>query len=202
MEVIAARVSRHIGNRSGCETPRGREIPAVDFDHSNRFKLAVIDSPASVAAEAYRTLRTALLAMWQRHPTNAGLVAATPGGLSGNGSDPVVPPLKVLLITSPGPAEGKSVTVANLAAVLAETGKSVIALDADFRRPTLNKYLGCSSSTPDLLTLGKDCTRDQVWGALQENEGSRCEVARHDPESDCTWGISGDQSAKAVVARA
>jgi capsular exopolysaccharide synthesis family protein len=43
---------------------------------------------------------------------------------------------KVLLITSTGPQEGKSSTIANLARVLAAAGDRVLVLDCDLRRPT------------------------------------------------------------------
>lgn len=43
---------------------------------------------------------------------------------------------KVILITSTGPQEGKSSTVANLGRTLAQTGERVIVIDCDLRRPT------------------------------------------------------------------
>ncbi len=46
---------------------------------------------------------------------------------------------QVYLITSPGPTEGKSTTVANLSAVMAEAGQRVIVVDADLRRPSLHR---------------------------------------------------------------
>ncbi len=48
-------------------------------------------------------------------------------------------PAKVILVTSPSPAEGKSFVVANLAVTLARLGKKVIAVDADLRRPDLHR---------------------------------------------------------------
>jgi polysaccharide biosynthesis transport protein len=46
---------------------------------------------------------------------------------------------KIILITSPGPSEGKTTVVQNLGIVLAETGRKVLLVDADFRRPHLHR---------------------------------------------------------------
>ncbi|GAC1324340.1 MAG: hypothetical protein NVSMB22_13020 [Chloroflexota bacterium] len=48
----------------------------------------------------------------------------------------------VIVITSPGPQEGKSTTASNLACVLAESGQRVSLLDADLRRPSQHKIFG------------------------------------------------------------
>jgi len=49
---------------------------------------------------------------------------------------------KVILVTSPGPAEGKTTVIQNLGIALAETGRRVLLVDADFRRPHLHKKFG------------------------------------------------------------
>ncbi len=49
---------------------------------------------------------------------------------------------QVIQVTSPLPGDGKSTIVANLAVTIAKSGKSVLVLDADFRRPSLSKLLG------------------------------------------------------------
>ncbi len=54
--------------------------------------------------------------------------------------------LDSLLVTSPSPHEGKSLTAANLSIALAQTSQPVILVDADLRRPHLHKLFGLSNS--------------------------------------------------------
>jgi non-specific protein-tyrosine kinase len=51
-----------------------------------------------------------------------------------------------LLVTSANPSEGKSVTAANLAVVMAQAGGSVLLVDADLRRPTQHKIFELSKN--------------------------------------------------------
>jgi len=51
-------------------------------------------------------------------------------------------PLHQLIVTSGGPAEGKSFTAANLAIVMAQSGLRVILVDTDLRRPSLHRMFG------------------------------------------------------------
>lgn len=84
-----------------------------------RLRLVVVEAPRSRAAEAYRSLRTNLLS-----------------AEFGRG------PLQHILVTSAQPREGRTTTVANLAVVMAQTGRSVLAVDADLRLPRLHALLG------------------------------------------------------------
>ncbi len=81
-------------------------------------RLVTVLDPTSAAAEAYRTLRTNLL-------------YAT-----------VDTPPKVVVLTSPGPREGKSTTCANLGVALAQADESVLLIDCDFRRPVIHGIFG------------------------------------------------------------
>ena len=60
-----------------------------------------------------------------------------------------------LLVTSAGEKEGKTSTVANLAYTMAQTGKSVLMIDADMRKPSLSRLIP-SNESPGLTGLLSD----------------------------------------------
>jgi non-specific protein-tyrosine kinase len=85
-------------------------------------KLITLHQPRSPAAEAYRMLRTNLQFSF------------------------VDDPLRVLVITSCSPGEGKSVTASNIAVVMAQSGLRTILVDADLRRPIIHEIFVVSNS--------------------------------------------------------
>lgn len=89
---------------------------------AEKTRPAVTARPRSDVAEAYRSLRTSIL-------------LASPSG-----------PPRVLLVTSALPQEGKTTTSVNIALALAQHGKRVLLVDADLRRPGLDKAFGFSAS--------------------------------------------------------
>lgn len=114
-------------------------------------------SPA--IAEAYRTLR--------------GTVTASTRGTGA----------RVLLVTGSSPSEGKTTTAINLAASLSSTGRRVILIEADLRRPAISRALSIeprrgvvgvlieSVSLEDALIDGDAFGLPNLKLLLAENEG-------------------------------
>lgn len=109
-------------------------IPDIKLDAANPG-LVMLQNPHSTDAEAIRVLRTNLLFASVDHR------------------------LSSLLVTSPTPGEGKSFISANLAVAFAQTGKRVILIDADLRKPTLHRVFGLVNNigvTSALVNDGAD----------------------------------------------
>ncbi len=102
-------------------------------------RLVTILDPSGVASEAYRALRTNLLYAIVDNPP------------------------KVLVLTSPGPGEGKSTTCANLGVVLAQAAKSTLILDCDFRRPVIHKFFGLYNRYGVTNVLVGERSLQEVW---------------------------------------
>jgi len=66
--------------------------------------------------------------------------------------------VRTLLVTSAGPAEGKTVTVSNLAVAIAESGLNVALVDADLRHPRLHVLLGLSQRPGIVESLAEGST--------------------------------------------
>lgn len=59
----------------------------------------------------------------------------------------------VFLFTSSGPEEGKSLTISNLAIVMAQGGLRTLLIDADMRRSTIHHIYGLKSKEPGLADI-------------------------------------------------
>ncbi len=108
--------------------------------------LVTYSFPFSSVAESYRQLRTNL--QFSRQESS----------------------IRSMLVSSPAPGEGKSTTVSNLAIVFAQTGKKVLLIDSDLRRPRVDAVFNLSRSPglTDLLT-GKSTMRSAVQSTVVEN---------------------------------
>jgi capsular exopolysaccharide synthesis family protein len=85
-------------------------------------------------AEAYRSLRTALLLFRDRLPLEIE-AAELSGRMKGASSSRANGSRQVILVTSPEAGDGKSTTAANLAMAYAEAGQSVLLVNWDLWRP-------------------------------------------------------------------
>lgn len=103
--------------------------------------------PKSQSSEAFKAIRTALY-------------------FSNRSGD-----FKILQVTSPTPGDGKSTVAANLAIAMAQSGKSVLLVDTDLRRPRVQELFAIERQrgTAWLLTqLTKNPTPQQVKELLGE----------------------------------
>lgn len=70
-------------------------------------------------------------------------------------------PLKVIVVTSAGPGEGKTTTISNLAISFAQSGSKVLLIDADLRKPKIHKTFGIlnKSGLSNILAQRDDYTK-------------------------------------------
>jgi Mrp family chromosome partitioning ATPase len=92
--------------------------------HQEESRLVFRADPHGLAAEQFRLLRRTLR---QEFDTGA-----------------------VLMITSPGVGDGKTLTSLNLSTCLAESGDPTLLVEGDVRRPTAGRVLGCAMEAPGI----------------------------------------------------
>jgi capsular exopolysaccharide synthesis family protein len=97
-------------------------VPSFEIDREDIDNPELITqySPKSTASESYRGIRTSLL-------------------FSSADKSP-----KIILVTSAGPSEGKTLTSTNLAITMAQAGSRVVIVDCDMRKPKVHKMFGLS----------------------------------------------------------
>jgi capsular exopolysaccharide synthesis family protein len=102
------------------EISRQLKLPVLGIvtRHDIEEKPVTSTQPRSAVSEAFRSLRTNIQFASVDHP------------------------IRTLLVTSPSPEDGKSTVAANLAVILAQSGREVVLVDADLRRPRVHKVFG------------------------------------------------------------
>ena len=92
-----------------------------DVEKEDYLGAYVAKHPRSAVAEAFRALRTDLE------------------------YSAVDKPLEIILVTSPDMAAGKTSIAINLSVVLAQSGRRVVLVDGDLRKPSVHRSLGLSN---------------------------------------------------------
>jgi succinoglycan biosynthesis transport protein ExoP len=108
------RSATEVGERLGL--PLLARLPEPPRSIRSASRLVMVEDPTSHEAEAFRVLRT-----------NLDFVNLTAGA-------------RTIMITSAVEGEGKSTTAANLAVALARSGRRVVLVDLDLRRPFLDHF--------------------------------------------------------------
>ena len=108
-------------------------------------KLITLKNPKSRTAEAFRTLRT---------------------NIQFSSLDKEI---KTIVITSSGSGEGKSTVMSNLAITMAESGKKVILVDCDLRKPSIHKKMGITNSVGLTNILVQDVKKQECVFATTVN---------------------------------
>lgn len=120
--------------------------------------LVINREPKSPSAEAYKTLRTNIQ-------------------FSTIDSD-----IKTLLVTSPGPGEGKSITAANLAIAMSQIGKKVLLVDCDLRRPSVHKFFDISNEVGLTNLLKEELILEKIVYKVSSNFNIlTCGTIPHNP---------------------
>lgn len=120
----------------------------LDKKETQTAKLIAHDLPRHNITESLKHIRTSIMFS---HPDN---------------------PKKTLLVTSATPTEGKTLIASNLAVVMAQTGKKVLLIDADLRKPAVHKLFQIDKSfglsnllvkSSDLRTVAKPTQIPNVY---------------------------------------
>lgn len=116
-------------------------IPHADDleDEFEDLRLAVLTNPATMIGEAFRQVRTCLLFS---------------GPAEGR---------KTLLVTSAMPEDGRTTVAVNLAASIAQGGRKVLVVDANFRQPMIRRlFPQCSEGGLSSALVGQATWQKQV----------------------------------------
>ena len=129
---------RFLGKTEDRKDRRG-ESGRERAEGSQSERLVTVRQPSSVATEAYRTLRTNLIYAQADEPP------------------------RVIVVTSPGPGEGKSTTCCNLGVVMTQAGKRTLIIDCDFRKPVVHTFFELRNLHGIVDVLVGERSLQEVW---------------------------------------
>lgn len=146
------RSAEEIGERLG-HIPLLSRVTAPPKRFIDTGRLAMLEEPYGPYSETFRILRT-------------NLEFASLGR-----------EIRSVMITSAVEKEGKSTTIANLAVALARTGKRVVLVDLDLRRPVIHRFFGVEGPGVTQVVLG-NATLDQALIPIALSEGATAGAAQ------------------------
>lgn len=155
--LLIERLDTRLQGRDAAEAAFGlpvvAEIPHMSRRLRSSGKVVTASVPEGAAAEAFRSLRAAMLLM----PSKVLLG-------EGDGQRPREHGGQVVLVTAPTAGSGKSTTAVNLSVAIAESGRRVLVIDADFRNPAVNRMLDVETPVglTDLAMMGDASRLDKV----------------------------------------
>ncbi len=126
-------------------------VPAISrkgsgSDRPHRGRISIVE-PLSSVTEAYRSIRTNLFFSAPPEKT------------------------RVMVISSGGPGDGKTTTAANLAIIIAQSGKRVLLIDADCRRPRVHDVFGLPNESGLTSVLTGEVTLAQAVQRPLDDKG-------------------------------
>lgn len=126
-------------------------LAELPFDRRPRDRKGKLEAPGPALAEALRELRTTLQVALEEKPC------------------------PVVLVTSPSPGDGKTMVVANLAIAWASSGRRVVVVSGDLRRPEVENVLGVSANGSGIVDLAaldrRDSDSSDSWPVAAKSQG-------------------------------
>lgn len=149
---VVGTIPKFRGGKRGKSKAKNRK----ELEKEYLKNLITKNDPKAAATEAFRELRTNL------HYIN------------------IDKEVKTIIFTSPSMGDGKSVTAANLAVTLARSGKKVLIVDADLRKPKVHHYFGVKNNIglTNILTDSRDNIKAK---AIEKTETSKLDIITSGP---------------------
>lgn len=134
--LVLARVDRRVRSREQAEAVLGLQAQVSIQPATGEDAATVVVRPDrhDTLSDSFRTLRSVI-------------------GFVEGGTAREEQRAPIVLVVSPGPGDGKTAISANLASAFVETGSRTVAVNGDFRRPSLTKRLTGTKAEPEDFDL-------------------------------------------------